>query len=186
MEPGELPRGPGCAWPAQAFRAARGLLLALAFAASEQLWRRRIESSVEALRELARSGVRLGVVSNAEGTVEALRAARGEHQLPTAPVFRCVPSTVRLREDLAAAGIPYETGAGVLDFHALRVTYATMLARAGVSLVQAQQLMRHSDPKLTANVYTRLELHDGHAAVARIDVAATPAAGAARPSGTAR
>jgi putative hydrolase of the HAD superfamily len=42
-----------------------------AFAASEQLWRRRIESSVEALRALARSGVRLGVVSNAEGTVEA-------------------------------------------------------------------------------------------------------------------
>ena len=116
-----------------------------------------------------------------EGTVEALRAARGEHQLPTAPVFRSVPSTKRLREDLAAAGIGYETGAGVLDFHALRVTYATMLARAGVSLVQAQQLLRHSDPKLTANVYTRLELHDGHAAVARIDVGAAPAL--ARPAG---
>jgi len=55
-------------------------------------------------------------------------------------------------------------------FHALRVTYATMLARAGVSLVQAQTLMRHSDPKLTANIYTRLQLHDGHAAVAKIDV----------------
>lgn len=42
-----------------------------AFAASEQLWRRPIESSVAALRELAARGVRLGVVSNAEGTVEA-------------------------------------------------------------------------------------------------------------------
>ena len=45
-----------------------------------------------------------------------------------------------------------------------------MLARTGVSLVQAQTLMRHSDPKLTANIYTRLQLHDGHAAVARIDI----------------
>jgi hypothetical protein len=33
-------------------------------------------------------------------------------------------------------------------------------------------LMRHSDPKLTANIYTRLELHDGREAVARIDLGA--------------
>jgi integrase len=52
------------------------------------------------------------------------------------------------------------------------LTYATLLARAGVSLVQAQRLMRHSDPKLTANIYTRLRLDDGHAAVARIDLTA--------------
>ncbi len=60
------------------------------------------------------------------------------------------------------------------DFHALRVTYATMLARAGVSLVQAQTPMRHFDPKLTANIYTRLLLHDGHAAVALIDLESAP------------
>jgi putative hydrolase of the HAD superfamily len=42
-----------------------------AFAASERLWRRPIASSVPALRELSRRGVRLGVVSNADGTVEA-------------------------------------------------------------------------------------------------------------------
>lgn len=33
----------------------------------------------------------------------------------------------------------------------------------------AQRLMRHSDPKLTANVYSKLELHDGRAAVEKID-----------------
>ena len=44
-----------------------------------------------------------------------------------------------------------------------------MLTRAGVSLVQAQRLMRHSDPKLTANIYTRLRLDDAHAAVAKIE-----------------
>ena len=49
-----------------------------------------------------------------------------------------------------------------------RVTFATLLARAGVPLVQAQHLMRHSDPKLTANVYTRLELVDRRKAVEKV------------------
>lgn len=57
-------------------------------------------------------------------------------------------------------------GAGrVLDVHALRVTFGTMLARAGVGLATAQRLMRHSTPALTANVYTVLELTDTGAAV---------------------
>ena len=104
------------------------------------------------------------------GTVAALNTARGERQLPSAPVFASIPGTPTLRTDLKAAKIPYETEDGFADLHSLRVTYATMLARAGVSLVQAQTLMRHSDPKLTANIYTRLRLDDGHAAVARIDI----------------
>ncbi len=107
-----------------------------------------------------------------EGTVTALGAARNGGQIPAAPVFAAVPGTPTLRKDLAAAKIPYRTAEGVADLHALRVTYATLLARAGVSLVQAQRLMRHSDPKLTANIYTRLRLDDGHAAVARIDLTA--------------
>jgi integrase len=64
----------------------------------------------------------------------------------------------------------------------LRVSYATSLARAGVPLAQAQRLMRHSDPKLTANVYTRLELSDARAAVAKIDVAPAGEANAASAS----
>jgi integrase len=103
------------------------------------------------------------------GTVAALAALPGRGT-PLAAVFATVPSTKVLRQDLAAAGIDYETPEGTADFHALRVTYATMLARAGVSLVQAQRLMRHSDPKLTANIYTRLRLDDAHEAVARIDL----------------
>ena len=78
--------------------------------------------------------------------------------------------------DLAAARVKnnkgeYERiakmdGAGrVLDVHALRVTFGTMLARAGVGLATAQRLMRHSTPALTANVYTILELTDTGAAV---------------------
>jgi len=41
-----------------------------------------------------------------------------------------------------------------LDFHALRYTFATKLAREGVAQRTAQELMRHSDPKLTAMIYT--------------------------------
>jgi hypothetical protein len=41
--------------------------------------------------------------------------------------------------------------------------------KANVPLVQAQRLLRHSTPTLTANIYTRLRIEDGHAAVAKID-----------------
>src|SRR5439155_4976937 len=66
-----------------------------------------------------------------------------------------------LRGDLAAAGIPYRDGAGrVADFHALRHSYITLLERSGVSPKMAQKLARHSDIRLTMNVYTHAQLHD--------------------------
>jgi len=48
----------------------------------------------------------------------------------------------------------------VADFHALRVSFITELVRGGASVKVAQTLARHSDPKLTLNVYTRLGVHD--------------------------
>jgi len=72
----------------------------------------------------------------------------------------------RKRRDRNPDFLAYEDSDGqVHDFHALRVTYGTALARAGVRLQVAQRLMRHSTPVLTANVYTRLELHDLRGAV---------------------
>ena len=53
----------------------------------------------------------------------------------------------------------------VVDFHCLRTTYTTRFCRAGVSLALAQKLSRHSDPRLTSNVYTRLERVDEAAAL---------------------
>ena len=100
------------------------------------------------------------------GTVEALRVA--ERRGPK--VLRAVPTVPTLRRDLAKIDVPYKTDDGVADFHALRATYATRLAINGVSLAQAQQLMRHCTPALTANVYTRLRLDEAKEAVARIDV----------------
>ena len=65
-----------------------------------------------------------------------------------------------LARDLDAAGIPYETDAGILDFHALRGTFATMLSKSGVSPKAAQELMRHSDIRLTMQTYTSLQVRD--------------------------
>ena len=52
-------------------------------------------------------------------------------------------------------------GAGhVVDFHALRVTYITLLIKSGASVREVQELARHSDPRLTLNIYTKLGIHD--------------------------
>ena len=48
----------------------------------------------------------------------------------------------------------------VVDFHALRTTYITLLVKGGASVKVAQELARHSDPKLTMNVYSKLGIHD--------------------------
>ncbi len=55
-----------------------------------------------------------------------------------------------------------------LDVHCLRHTFATWLAQSNVPLQTAQRLMRHSDPKLTANVYTHLGLLDMAGAVSAL------------------
>jgi hypothetical protein len=63
--------------------------------------------------------------------------------------------------DLKLAGIAKRDERGrTLDVHALRTTFGTLLSRAGVPLRTAQSAMRHSDPKLTANVYTDPKLLD--------------------------
>lgn len=65
-----------------------------------------------------------------------------------------------LRTDLLAANVPYEVGGRVLDFHALRVTFITSLARAGVHPKTAQILARHGDINLTMKYYTHLSLEE--------------------------
>jgi integrase len=71
-----------------------------------------------------------------------------------------------LREDLGVAGIPYRNEEGqVCDAHALRHGYITLLERSGVSPKLAQELARHSDIRLTMNVYAHARLHDLASAV---------------------
>ena len=57
--------------------------------------------------------------------------------------------------DLKSAGIAREDPCGRrVDFHALRHTTCTLLQAAGVSTRVAMEIMRHSDIRLTANIYT--------------------------------
>ena len=55
-----------------------------------------------------------------------------------------------------------------IEIHALRHTFGTHLSKAGVPLRTAQAAMRHSDPSLTANVYTDPKLLDVAGAVASL------------------
>jgi integrase len=61
-----------------------------------------------------------------------------------------------------------------LRFHDLRATTATLLARAGVALVIAQRILRHSDPRLTANIYSRVDLTDLQAGIDRLGIRPNP------------
>ena len=54
------------------------------------------------------------------------------------------------------------------DFHANRHTFITNLARAGVSPKTAQTLARHSDIRLTMNVYSHTDLEEKTEAIHRL------------------
>jgi len=86
---------------------------------------------------------------------EELRAWRPSTAGPSDPVVSTVPNMRCFRADLAAAGIAYKDESGrYADFHGLRMSLSTMLATNRVSPRTAQAIMRHADPRLTANVYT--------------------------------
>jgi len=94
-----------------------------------------------------------------------VRALREQlvRKMPTAPAFP-LPAGPRmarmLREDLAAADVEAEADDGRVDFHALRHTFVTMLARSGVLPQVAQRLARHSTITLTLDRYTHVHLED--------------------------
>jgi site-specific recombinase XerD len=65
-----------------------------------------------------------------------------------------------VKKDLERAEIPYETPAGIADFHAAgRHTHVTELLRSEASLPEARQLARHSDVRMTMK-YTHIGLED--------------------------
>jgi integrase len=81
---------------------------------------------------------------------------------PATPLFD-VPSRLVhiLNRDLRLAGIPKRDDRGrTLDVHALRHTFGTLLSKGGVAPRTAQAALRHSDIKLTMNVYTDPKLLD--------------------------
>ncbi len=93
--------------------------------------------------------------------VAELRAARPPGGGAGSAVFARIPTNKTRRRDYERAGIERLDERGrQSDFHALRLTYCTMLHRHGVPLRQAMALMRHSDSRLTTQVYTDQGLLD--------------------------
>ena len=92
-----------------------------------------------------------------------------------------------LARDLKAAGIAKRDDRGrVVDVHALRHSFGTMLSRAGVAPRTAQAAMRHAKIDLTMNVYTDPRLLDVAGALDTLPaLALTPADDRQRATGTA-
>jgi hypothetical protein len=66
-----------------------------------------------------------------------------------------------LRVDLAAAGIEYRDASDrVADFHSLRHTYVTRLAKSNAPVKVMQDLARHSTPTLTLGNYAHVGVTD--------------------------
>lgn len=96
------------------------------------------------LRAEATKARRADRVPLRQDMAEMLRERRPADE--SAVVFANIPNIDVFKADLAAAGIVYMDAKGrQADFHALRVSYATMLAQGGVAPRVAMALMRHTD-----------------------------------------
>ena len=84
--------------------------------------------------------------------------------------------------DLKHAGIKERDDRGRTgDLHSLRHTFGTLLALSGVMPRTAMELMRHSDIRLTTNIYQYLEVVDTTGAVNQLPTVGSETA--ARGSG---
>jgi integrase len=98
-------------------------------------------------------------IAEALKTHRPARFASGDLVFPNG-----IPRASRLKVDAERNGIAYRDESGrYADFHALRYTWATFLQQNDIPQRFAMKLMRHSDIKLTAKVYTdetRLPIYD--------------------------
>lgn len=84
-----------------------------------------------------------------------IRPAEGQRDKQV--FFGLFPHYETFRADLKRAGIPHRDSAGhVVHFHSFRKTHATLAARYGIALKATKEVLGHSDPRLTANVYTEM------------------------------
>lgn len=112
--------------------------------------------------------VRAAYAKNGREAVQPIRRELAERlrpwlagKAPGVPVLAVPEKTARmLKNDLALAGIPYETSEGAADFHSMRAAYVTGLIRSGADVAQVQKLARHSTPTLTLNTYTKTQRSD--------------------------
>lgn len=100
-------------------------------------------------------------------SLRAEREIRKREQAPDLVIPpKAFPSLRCFAADLKAAGIVRTGEDGrVVDFHALRTTFVSSLAAAGVHPRIAQALARHSSIELTMKAYTDLSLLDLQGAI---------------------
>ena len=76
------------------------------------------------------------------------------------------PSDEVRAERQASDFLCYQNQEGLFaDFHANRHTFISNLGKMGVPLATAQKLARHSDPRLTSNLYTHIDIAEKSAAI---------------------
>jgi integrase-like protein len=80
-----------------------------------------------------------------------------------------------MKHDCKVSGIQYQTDEGFVDFHALRVFFITSLCRNNVGLAMAQKAARHSDPKLTSNIYAKISTGEKSEAIGSIRIESSSA-----------
>ncbi len=116
----------------------------------------------------------------------ALNAARPRGVGPDENVFDGIPEMDVFRKDLKAAGIPEsDEEKRRVDFHSLRRSLATLLAKSGATPRTAMEVMRHTDLRLTMSVYCDPTLLDTSTAVEQLpDLTAADDAASALRTGT--
>ncbi len=127
------------------------------------------------LRAKATKAKRADAIPLRSDLADALLAARPDGCNAMDRVFADVPRNRAYKRDLERAGIAFEDAEGRrADFHALRYAYCSHLAAAGVNPREAMGLMRHTDMRLTANVYTDEHLLPLRAAVEKLPAFGAP------------
>ncbi|MCL1999908.1 MAG: tyrosine-type recombinase/integrase [Planctomycetes bacterium] len=87
-----------------------------------------------------------------------------------------VAAEKKARGETVVPAIPYRAAAGrEADFHALRHTFGTWLAKGGVHPKVAQDLMGYSTINLTMGLYTHITLQDHAAALQNLPALPRPA-----------
>lgn len=112
-------------------------------------------AAVVRLRASTTKNRKFSVIPLAPALAAYLRTIRPADVSPGDRVYPRIPCMGRLMKYWEQAGVPYVDELGrVADFHSFRMTFNTELQKSGVPPRIAQELLRHSDIKLTMQVYT--------------------------------
>jgi integrase len=105
---------------------------------------------------------------NVPPSYDTARMIRTDLRLSRGRWIKATSDRKERRERRRSDFLRIRTDAGVLTFHSLRHTCGSLLAAAGVHPKVAQTLMRHSDIKLTMNLYTHSYREDEARAIAKL------------------